>query len=109
MASACVGYGWMVLAIVRSPRRPTIASVSSEIISPAWAATIVAPRNPVPPRLDDHLDEPFVLAVEDGPVHVVQLLREGAERDALLPGLVFVQADMGDLRVGVGTPRHGQR
>src|SRR5258707_2431614 len=31
----------------------------------------------VPPRPEEHLDEPFVLAIEDGSVHLTELLREG--------------------------------
>src|SRR6516165_6606674 len=66
-------------------------------------------ENLVSPGTDKHLDKAIILTVEDGSVHIVQLLREGAEGDAALPGLVFVQADMGDLRVGVGTPRDDER
>src|SRR5262249_16051884 len=67
------------------------------------------PENLVTTRTNNYLDKPFVLAVQGGPVQLVQLLRKGAERDALLFGLVFVQADVGDLRVRVSTPWDGQR
>jgi hypothetical protein len=41
--SACVGYGWIVAASVPRPAPAFIASVISEIISPACRATSVAP------------------------------------------------------------------
>ena len=44
IASACVGYGCTTHASLPSPTLPTIAVVISDIISPAWRATIVAPR-----------------------------------------------------------------
>src|SRR5262249_22063937 len=44
MASAWVGYGWMTFAIAPSPILPAIATDTSEIMSPACDATIVAPR-----------------------------------------------------------------
>src|SRR6516162_1246148 len=56
-----------------------------------------------------HLDEPRRLAVEDGPVHVGQVLPDRVDGDALLLGLLLVQADVGDLGIGVGTPRQDQR
>jgi hypothetical protein len=62
----------------------------------------------VSPDTDEHLDEALVLAVQDGSVHGSQFLREGPERDATLPSLMLVEADVGDLRVGVGTPGDGQ-
>src|SRR5262249_24940052 len=45
MASAWVGYGWMTFAIVPKPALPAIATDTSEMISPACAATSVAPRH----------------------------------------------------------------
>jgi len=44
IAAAWVGYGWITRASRRSPMPDVIAKVISLIISPAWCATIVAPR-----------------------------------------------------------------
>src|SRR5260370_2327421 len=64
--------------------------------------------NPVSLWTDDHLDKPFGLAVEYSSVHISQFLPEGAEPDPALCCFVVVEADVSDLRVGVGTPGNGQ-
>ena len=44
IASATVGYGWIVMPRAPRPMRCWMATVSSEILSPACSEQIVAPR-----------------------------------------------------------------
>ena len=48
--------------------------------------------------------KPFVLTVQNRAVHFLQLVREGFHLPALGLGVGFVEADMGDLRLGIGAP-----
>src|SRR6266851_2803562 len=65
-------------------------------------------ENPVSLWTDNHLHEAFGLAVEYSSVHISQFLRERTEPDSALCCFVVVEADVSDLRVGVGAPGNGQ-
>ena len=61
-------------------------------------------EDPVGPLADVDLDEALRLPVEDGAVHLLRSPGRRCHRDALLPRVLLIHADMGDLRVGVGAP-----
>jgi hypothetical protein len=58
---------------------------------------------------DVHLEEAFGSPVEHGPVALRLLDRVGVDRHALRLGVLRVEADVGDFRVGVGAPGNRQR
>jgi len=51
---------------------------------------------------------PPYFAIEEGAVHFVELLDEGADLESIGLRFLRVQVDMGDLRVGVVARRDGQ-
>ena len=53
--------------------------------------------------------EPFVFAVENRAIHFVELVRVGFDLHAFLLRILLVHPDMGDFRLGEGTPGHDQR
>ena len=59
--------------------------------------------------LDMHARKPVVFTVQDGPVHLIQLEREGVHFQALGLGICFIHAHVCDLRLRKGRPRHDQR
>ena len=66
-------------------------------------------ENPVGPFPDMDLHEAGLLAVGDRAMHVVHRYGEGSHRDVLIARLADVEADVGDLGIGVGAPRNRQR
>ena len=58
------------------------------------------------PAMD--LDESFTLAFENRAVNRGHVDPERIDRDSLLCGIVFVEADVGNFRIDVGTPRNRQ-
>ncbi len=67
------------------------------------------PEDLVRSFLNVNLQKALFLAVEDSPVHVRKLQGEGLHGDAPFDGVILIQPYVGDLRVGVGAPRDGQR
>ncbi len=63
------------------------------------------PENFVASCPDVHLHESLGLAVEDRSVHLVQLLHERLHCDPPLLRLLFVEANVSNLWIGVGAPR----
>jgi hypothetical protein len=72
-------------------------------MSPAWAAMIVPSHDPVRPFADQHANNAFCFAVQDGPVDVLQGLLEALGGDPPVSSLVLVVADVDEravMRIG---------